>query len=141
MFGFLRRSVDSSVTFCGGFNSLQKDFLECADEAYTMTFKQLDMSHFAKYASRSLYITIYRSLSLERPWASVSNKFKNTTWTLLAEDSKGFVASKATVFDKVNVTRQLKLSVADDYKEFWFITKNNKGDFIVDNISQSSEVG
>lgn len=137
MFGFLKRAVDSPVTFIGGFKGAQKDFLESADEAYLLTFKQMDMSHFSKYASRTLYMTIYRSLTVERPWAGVSDKFKKTTWTLLetAEDGS-FLASKMTTFDKVNVSRQLKLSVADDYKELWGVVRNSSGSYIVERITE-----
>lgn len=136
MFGFLKRAVDSPISFVGGFKTSQKNFLEAADNAYILTFKQLDMSHFAKFASRQLYMTIYRSLTVERPWAGVSNKFKKTTWTLLEVDNNGnFLASKDTVFDKVNVSRQLKLSVADDYSELWGVVKNNTGEYIVERIT------
>lgn len=135
MFGLFKKS-GSPVSFKGGFSGSQKDFLESADDAYALTFKQMDMSHFAKYASRPLYISIYRSLAVERPWVGVSNKFKKTTWTLINKDKNGnFEASKDTVFDKVNVSRQLKLSVADDYSELWNVTKNNAGDYIVDKIT------
>lgn len=137
MFGLFKRATESSIDFVGGFKSSQKDFLESADAAYAMTFKQMDMSHFAKFASRPLYMDIYRSLTLERPWAGVSDKFKKTTWTLIETDKDGsFLASKETVFDKVNVSKQLKLSVADDYKELWGVVKNNTGDYVVEKISQ-----
>lgn len=137
MFGLFKQKIESPVVFTGGFKAEQKNFLDCADGAYLLTFKQMDMSHFAKYASRQLYMIIYRSLTLERPWAGVSDKFKKTTWTLIETDAEGnFLASKETIFDKVNVSRQLSLSVADDYRELWGVSKNNTGGYIVEKITQ-----
>lgn len=137
MFGLFKKRIDSPVTFKGGFSSSQKGFLESADAAYLLTFKQMDMRHFAKYASRQLYMIIYRSLTLERPWAGVSDKFKKTTWTLIETNKqKDFLVQKETVFDKVNVSKQLRLSVADDYKELWGVTVNAAGDYVVEKITQ-----
>jgi hypothetical protein len=137
MFGLFKKTNDSPVVFTGGFKHSQREFLESADAAYLLTFKQMDMAHFAKYASRQLYMTVYRSLTLERPWAGVSDKFKKTTWILIETDSEGsFMTQKETVFDKVNVSKQLRLSVADDYNELWGVSKNATGDYIVQKITQ-----
>lgn len=140
MFGFLKSSTTtsgSSTSFEGGFKSKQREFLEKADYAYLLTFKTMDMAHFARYASRALYMTIYHSITLERPWAGVSDKFKKTTWELIESDENGqFLAHKVTVFDKVNVSRQLKLSVADDYEELWGVVKNVAGEYVVEKIQQ-----
>lgn len=137
MFGLFKSTIDSPVAFTGGFKSAQKSFLEEADEAYLLTFKQMDMAHFAKYASRQLYMVIYRSLTLERPWACVSNKFKKTTWMLIeAEQDGSFLCQKNTVFDKVNVSKQLRLSVADDYKEMWGVVRSSTGGYEVAKIAE-----
>lgn len=137
MFGLFKKTNDSPVTFSGGFKHAQKEFLEEADAAYLLTFKQMDMTHFAKFASRTLYMTIYRSLTLDRPWAGVSDKFKKTKWTLIETDKEGrFLVQKETEFDKVNVSKQLKLSVADDYKELWGVSKSATGDYVVEKITQ-----
>lgn len=136
MFGLFKSNSNASLIFVGKFKSAQKEFLELADEAYLLTFKQLDMKHFAKYSSRQLYMNIYRSLTLERPWACVSDKFKKTTWSLIETEGDDFLATKETVFDKVNVSKQLKLSVADDYKELWGVSRNTIGEYIVERITE-----
>lgn len=106
----------------------QINFLNEADYNYTMTFKTLDMKYFSKYASRELYMSIYYTLSVERPWIGISDKFKHTTWKLLeVDENNNFLVQKTTTFDKVKITKQLKLSVADDYSEYWVIVCiNNK---------------
>lgn len=134
MFGFLKKVVDDPISFDSKFSSKEKDFLEEADEAYLMTFKQMDMKYFAKFASRTLYMNIYRTLSVDRPWAGVSNRFKKTKWSMVDESKTGFRCTKSTVFDKVNVTKQLKLSVADDYVELWYISKTDSGKLTVEDI-------
>jgi hypothetical protein len=140
MFGLFKSNSNSSLIFIGNFKSNQKDFLERADEAYLLTFKQMDMSYFAKFASRNLYMMIYRSLTSERSWVGVSNKFKKVTWTMIEQDKEGsFLASKDTIFDKVNVSRQLKLSVADDYRELWGVIKSIDGNYTVERISEVVE--
>ena len=138
LFGFLRKGIGSPISFVGRFTKDQKEFLENADEAYNLTFKTMDMRHFAKYSSRPLYMMVYNSLTLDRPWADVSNKFKKTTWTLLEIDTDGnFLVSKKTVFDKVSVSKQLKLSVADDYQELWGVVVKGPS-YIVERIKEVS---
>lgn len=138
MFSFLKKqSGNHPIKRLEEFKSNQFDFLILADCAYLMTFKQMDMAHFAKYASRQLYMKVYTTLSLERPWAGVSDKFKKTKWSLVEScDDSSFKASKEVVFDKVNVSKQLKISVADDYKELWHVFKKPTGDFVVESIIQ-----
>lgn len=137
MLGLFKSKIDSPVTFKGGISSAQRKFLESADAAYLLTFKQMDMGHFAKYASRQLYMVIYKSLTLERPWAGVSDKFKKTIWTLIeVTEDNSFLVEKETIFDKVNVSKQLRLSVADDYKEWWGITMNATGGYVIEKITQ-----
>ena len=135
MFWFFNKENVNKI-YKGNFKEEQKLFLEDADKAYTDTFKKLDMTGFAKYASRSLYMVVYRSLSYERPWASVSDKFKTTTWFMLDSNSDGsFSVKKETVFDKVRVSKDLKLSISNDIVEKWDIkVKSNK--YYIDNIVQ-----
>ena len=136
MFGLFKRTVQEPVKFVGGFKGVHKDFLKAADEAYLLTFKSKDMRHFAKFATRALYMVVYRTLSMERPWAGISDKFRETTWNLVELNQDGsFIASKSTTFDKVAVSKQLKLSVADDYTELWYVTTSSNGGLIVDKIT------
>lgn len=140
MFWGNRRLIsNSSISFKGGFISKQKEFLQEADDAYAMTFRQLDMSHFAAYASRNMYMVVYKTLSYERPWAGISNKFKTTKWTLLEVDEEGcFLALKETVFDRVNVSKHLKLSVADDFKELWGVIVDSSGKYKIERITNTT---
>lgn len=135
MFNFLRSSEDCNVSYIGLFPDKLKNFLETSDSAYCLTFKQMDMSHIAKFVSRGLYMNIYKSLTYERPWVGVSNKFKSIKWSVISNTSdKEINIVKSTIFDKVSINKQLKLSVADDYKEMWTIIKNSNNDYIIQNI-------
>ena len=123
MFGFFKNK-QPGTSFTGHFSSDQKEFLLDADEAYCLAFKKMDMSEFAKYVTRDLYMNIYRTLTYDRPWAHISDQFKTVKWIYVGDGPNGsFTVNKQVTFDKVKINKHLKLGVADDYTEIWQIIR------------------
>lgn len=124
---FTKRFVEGPVTYDGEFGKIEKDFLSTVDENQMLTFQKHDMSYIARFVSRPLYMSLYNTLVYERPEAAISRDFKKTTWTKLFQNQDGsFAVKKSVTFDKVGVSKQLKLSVANDYSETWYVKREDE---------------
>lgn len=136
MFGLFKNigGGDEGHHFSGKFSSGQKDFLVKAEQAYCLTFKKCDMGPVSRLVTRDVYMQIYNSLTVERSWTAISDKFKTVEWSFKSGGPDCFTVVKTTVFDKVNVSRGLKLAMCDNFTEEWDVFRKKDGSFVVSKI-------
>ena len=114
------------------------DFLNTVDYEYMRAYAVKSTTRLNKYLSRECAVEIGRAVYSINSKYFGSEKFRDTTWTLITQSTNLLVVLKEVEFSKVRVAGSLSLTVADDYKEIWRLDISN-GNLCVCGIEPVSE--
>lgn len=109
-----------------------QDFLTAADDVYMRSFAIKSIKVLSKHFSRECCIKLSRAIYGEGNFRFFgTDKFRTTTWKIDSEESGILKILKTVDFDKVKISKNFKMQIADNYSEMWYVRND---DYLVVNI-------
>lgn len=109
-----------------------QEFLTAADEMYMRAFAIKGIKTLSKHFSRECCIKLSRVIYGEGNYRFFgTDKFRTTTWNIEGNESGTLKIKKIVDFDKVKISKNFKMQIAENYTEMWYVTD---GDYLVTNV-------
>lgn len=100
-----------------------QDFLTSADDMYMRAFSMKSIKVLGNHFSRECCVKLARVIYSEGNFRFFgTEKFRSTTWTIEKQDDEKIYIIKQVDFDKVKISKNFKMQIADNYSEKWCVS-------------------